>query len=190
MVLRSDGVAAVGQLLDASAQDGEVVKTGRVLGSLEAGGSIELGTVRPFEGASIELAARDVWEALERGRSADMQIGSARAGPALLSSSSFNRHTFMCGQSGSGKSYAMGVLLEQLLIDSDLQMIVLDPNGDFVGLGDTLVTAEPDERERLGSVEVRVFRRDASENGELLACQVHRPEPRGQGGGAAARTAG
>ena len=59
---------------------------------------------------------------------------AGRAG--LLASSAFNRHTFLCGQSGSGKSYAMGVLLEQLLIDTDLPMIILDPNGDFVGLGD------------------------------------------------------
>ena len=109
---------------------------------------MEIGTVSPFVDASVEGADRDVWAALERKRGADMAVGTSRAGRALLPSSSFNRHTFLCGQSGSGKSYAMGVLLEQLLIDTDLPMVILDPNGDFVQLGHDPGTAEPDERER------------------------------------------
>jgi DNA helicase HerA-like ATPase len=97
-----------------------------------------------------------------------MAIGTTRGRPALLASLAFNRHTFMCGQSGSGKSYAMGVVLEQLLIDTDLPMVILDPNGDFVHLGTTLKTAEPPERERLEGAEVRVFRRTAGEGEHLL----------------------
>ena len=113
-------------------------------------GTVELGTVSPFVGASLEGATHEVWTALEHKRAADMVVGTTRAGPGRLASSAFNRHTFLCGQSGSGKSYAMGVLLEQLLIDTDLPMIILDPNGDFVGLGTTLSTADPADRERLG----------------------------------------
>ena len=62
----------------------------------------------------------------------------------------------------------MGVLLEQLLIDTDLPLVILDPNGDFVGLGTTLSTADPADRERLESAEVRVFRRHAGEGERLL----------------------
>ena len=83
-----------------------------------------------------------------------------------LASSAFNRHTFMCGQSGSGKSYTLGVLLEQLLIDTDLPLMVLDPNGDFVGLGSVLAAADEADRRRIESVEVRVFRR-RPEEGQL-----------------------
>ena len=36
------------------------------------------------------------------------------------------------GQSGSGKTYALGMLLEQLLIHTELPMVVFDPNADFV----------------------------------------------------------
>lgn len=49
----------------------------------------------------------------------------------------FNRHTFWCGQSGSGKTYALGVVLEQLLLQTDLPMVIMDPNSDFVRLART-----------------------------------------------------
>jgi DNA helicase HerA-like ATPase len=169
VVLRtSAGPSALGQLLGARTDAGVMVRSGRILGGLAPDGSVELGTVDPFVGAALEVATRDVWNALERKRAADMEVGTTRAGPGLLASSAFNRHTFLCGQSGSGKSYAMGVLLEQLLIDTDLPMIILDPNGDFVGLGTTLSTADPADRERLETAEVRVFRRNAGENQHLL----------------------
>ena len=164
VVLRTtDGVLALGQLLDAHADSGVMVGAGTILGHVADDGRVEIGTVDPFLGATVEGAARDVWDALEAKRSADMVVGSSRAGVALLASASFNRHTFLCGQSGSGKSYAMGVLLEQLLIDTDLPIMILDPNGDFVGLGQALDTADVHDRERLEAAEVRVFRRQPGE---------------------------
>jgi DNA helicase HerA-like ATPase len=169
VVLRTNaGLSALGQLLGARTEGGMMVRSGGILGALDPDGTVALGTVSPFVGASLEVATREVWAALELKRAADMEVGTTRAGPGLLASSAFNRHTFLCGQSGSGKSYAMGVLLEQLLIDTDLPMMILDPNGDFVGLGNTLPTADPADRERLASAEVRVFRRDAGENERLL----------------------
>lgn len=47
----------------------------------------------------------------------------------------FDRHTFLCGQSGSGKTYSLGVILERLLLETDLRLIIIDPNSDFVRLG-------------------------------------------------------
>jgi DNA helicase HerA-like ATPase len=168
VVLRAQGPPALGQLLGVRTEDGLTVRDGAILGIVDADGKVALGTVDPFARATVEAATREVWAALEHRRSADMVVGATRGGPALLASASFNRHTFMCGQSGSGKSYAMGVLLEQLLIDTDLPMVVLDPNGDFVHLGTTLDTAEPAERERLDGVDVRVFRRRATGAEHLL----------------------
>jgi uncharacterized protein len=46
----------------------------------------------------------------------------------------FDRHTFLCGQSGSGKTFALGVILERLLLETELKIIILDPNSDFVRL--------------------------------------------------------
>ncbi|WP_394251999.1 ATP-binding protein [Arthrobacter pityocampae] len=67
-----------------------------------------------------------------------LTIGTLDGGrtPAELDATRFNRHTFWCGQSGSGKTYALGVLLEQLLLRTRLPLLVLDPNADFVRLGD------------------------------------------------------
>lgn len=55
--------------------------------------------------------------------------------PCLAEADGFNRHTFLCGQSGSGKTYSLGVILERLLTETDLQLVILDPNSDFVRLG-------------------------------------------------------
>lgn len=54
--------------------------------------------------------------------------------PARINASGFNRHSFLCGQSGSGKTYSLGVVLEQLLLETTLRLIVIDPNADFVHL--------------------------------------------------------
>ena len=59
-----------------------------------------------------------------------------------LDASGFDRHTFFCGQSGSGKTYALGTVLERLILDTDLRIVVLDPNSDFVRLGEVREGAE------------------------------------------------
>jgi len=51
-----------------------------------------------------------------------------------LNASGFNRHTFLCGQSGSGKTFSLGIILEQLLLETDLRIVIIDPNSDFVSL--------------------------------------------------------
>ncbi|WP_231554515.1 helicase HerA domain-containing protein [Arthrobacter sp. L77] len=67
-----------------------------------------------------------------------LRLGTLDGGrtPAELDATRFNRHTFWCGQSGSGKTYALGVVLEPLLLHTRLPILVLDPNADFVRLGD------------------------------------------------------
>ena len=78
-----------------------------------------------------------------------------------LDSGGFGRHTFLCGQSGSGKTYALGLLLEQLLQETSLRLVVLDPNSDYVRLGEPRPEVEPDAaaryRER-AQVDVRTAR--------------------------------
>ena len=54
---------------------------------------------------------------------------------AALKASGFSRHTFMVGQSGSGKTYSLGAILERLFVHTTLPMIVIDPNSDYVHLG-------------------------------------------------------
>ncbi len=78
--------------------------------------------------------------------------------PAALHASKFNRHTFWCGQSGSGKTYALGVVLEQILLTTHLPLLVIDPNGDYVRLGDPVGSADPSAGARLAQRDIRILR--------------------------------
>jgi DNA helicase HerA-like ATPase len=55
--------------------------------------------------------------------------------PAVLAAKGFGRHTFLCGQSGSGKTYTLGLILERILLETDIRVVVLDPNSDYVNIG-------------------------------------------------------
>ena len=71
-----------------------------------------------------------------------------------------NRHTFWCGQSGSGKTYALGVLLEQVMLETELPLVILDPNSDFVRLGEMRAGADRASADELRSRDVRVLGRN------------------------------
>ena len=81
----------------------------------------------------------------------ELSIGTVRETdrPAHLEATRLNRHTFWCGQSGSGKTYALGVLLEQVLLHTALPIIVLDPNADFVRMSEVRPDAPADTIEML-----------------------------------------
>ena len=92
--------------------------------------------------------------------SAEMPIGTLLDSdePAYLRAPRFNRHTFWCGQSGSGKTYALGVVLEQVLLHTRLPIVVLDPNSDFVHLDTAQDDAPAEDAARLASRDIRVLR--------------------------------
>jgi hypothetical protein len=157
-----------------------VVGSGVVLGVLEEAGGPSSAPVRPFASAVVHPASAEVLETLQRVRGAGLEVGTWRSGdvtvPARLRAHGFNRHTFLCGQSGSGKTYALGVVLEQLLLHTGLRMVVLDPNGDFTRLGQVLPEAPADVAERLAATDIRVLRPDAG-GGEPLRLR-YRTMPR------------
>ena len=80
------------------------------------------------------------------------ELALARGVPIELDAGGFGRHTFICGQSGSGKTYALGVLLERLLMATNLRVVVLDPNSDYVRLGEPRAEADAQAAERFASV--------------------------------------
>ena len=117
--------------------------------SLRAGVTVRYavgeGTVLAGDGATFHDAvlrpatAEEVgaWLAEGASRRAPLPIGrlaSMPLVPAAVEARGFDRHTLLCGQSGSGKTHAMGVVLERLLTDTRLRMVVLDPNSDFARL--------------------------------------------------------
>ncbi len=108
---------------------------GVVLGRLDGDGE-----VGAFDDATIEPADDDTVAAYFDGvvgGGPGLEIGTLRSSavPARLRPKGFARHTFMCGQSGSGKTFSLGVVLERLLNETDLPVIIVDPNSDYVNLG-------------------------------------------------------
>ncbi|MCP2638411.1 ATP-binding protein [Microbacterium sp. HD4P20] len=88
--------------------------------------------------------------------------------PAHVLAPKLNRHTFWCGQSGSGKTYALGVLLEQVLLQTRMPLVVLDPNSDFVRLGEVRAEAAPEAAAELQSRDIRVRRPGGRDGAEPL----------------------
>jgi DNA helicase HerA-like ATPase len=90
----------------------------------------------------------------------DLTIGTLLERPeheARLAAGRFNRHTFWCGQSGSGKTYALGVVLEQILLKTDLPLLILDPNADFTRLHQTRPGRDPAAVAAITGSDVRIL---------------------------------
>jgi DNA helicase HerA-like ATPase len=139
---------------------GRVAATGRILGVIEDGRLDPLAST-PFRSAEVAAAGPETIELLHRATGATLEVGyltTAPGVPARLLPHRFNRHTFWCGQSGSGKTYALGVLIEQLLAHTDLPIVILDPNGDFVRLPDVRADATGADAELLRGRDIRVLR--------------------------------
>ena len=121
-------------------------------------GAVLEGDWAPFHDALVRAAAgaevRAWLQRSERGY-AKLRLGELAlvpGVPCMADASGFDRHTFLCGQSGSGKTYSLGVILERLLIETDLRLVVLDPNSDFVRLGQVRAGADPVPAERYQDV--------------------------------------
>jgi uncharacterized protein len=131
-----------------------------------------------FEDAAVTAAPVDEVEALLAATSAPLQVGGLRNADdvaAVLDARGFNRHTFLCGQSGSGKTYSLGVLLEQLVLRTRLPLLVLDPNGDHVHLGRTKDGIDPETAAAYAEAAdgVRVLRAAADAGSEPLRVRYH-----------------
>ena len=146
--------------------------TGLILGHLADGrlerpqGRASLGdaTIRPAgpaEAGGLQAASRATMEV------GTWQLGVAEA-PLRLRPAGFARHTFVCGQSGSGKTFALGVVLEQLILDTRLRLFVIDPNADFVHLGTTRPDAPPGAVDRFAAAGTLDVQRADGAGGEAL----------------------
>jgi hypothetical protein len=126
-------------------------------------GVVLAGDGHPFHDARIRAAtAEEIRAWLDSGgASARLGVGELALVPGVpfaLDARGFGRHTFLCGQSGSGKTYSLGVLLERLLMETRLRMVVLDPNSDYVRLGEVRAGAAQADRYEGAASEVVVRR--------------------------------
>jgi DNA helicase HerA-like ATPase len=98
--------------------------------------------VGPFHEAPLahaDAGAVGGWLDQVRPPRSTLDVGRLRLEPDVrfeFDAGGFDRHTLLCGQSGSGKTYALGVILEQLLLETSLRLVILDPNSDFVRVGE------------------------------------------------------
>jgi len=95
------------------------------------------------------------------GQPAPMEFARLVSDPAVgvgLHASKLNRHTFWCGQSGSGKTYALGVALERVILHTGLPMVIFDPNSDFARLDEARPDASEADRQRLAETDIRILR--------------------------------
>jgi DNA helicase HerA-like ATPase len=112
----------------------------------------------PFHDAVARPATPEevgAWLERTRPKRASLEIGELVLAPGIpfaLDAAGFDRHTFLCGQSGSGKTYSLGLVLERLLLETDLRIVVLDPNSDFVRLGSVREGADGGLADRYGSM--------------------------------------
>jgi hypothetical protein len=134
-------------------------------------GTVLAGAGRSFHDEPVRAASPEEvgawWERARTPGRAALPVGElvhAPGVPAVLDAVGFNRHTFMCGQSGSGKTYSLGLVLEQILAETTLRVVVLDPNSDYVGLGRVRDGAPPERLARYARVpsEVSVWTNDAA----------------------------
>jgi uncharacterized protein len=162
-------VAPPGELVDISGEGVDVVGYVEQVGEEDATGA------RRIFGRIISAADEPVRMATEvtatpaRAETVTQMLGGpdprlhmgravGSGAPVGLLARKINRHTFWCGQSGSGKTYALGVALERILSATRLPILVLDPNSDYVGLGDVRPEADPRDAAALASKEVVVLR--------------------------------
>ncbi|MFC7096389.1 ATP-binding protein [Halobaculum marinum] len=130
-------LSGVSDRLQAPALEG----TGTLLGRVETDGFQRPGAGDTFHRATIERADAALVDRYLAGseRHARLPIGRALyvdgEATVRLDAPGFSRHTFLCGQSGSGKTFSLGIVLEQLLLETDLRIVVVDPNSDFTSLG-------------------------------------------------------
>jgi uncharacterized protein len=134
---------------------------GAVIGPVGADGAPTRGERRAFSRAAVTPGSTELLRAVQAASGATLPLGTWRCAgvetPAMMRAQGFNRHTFLCGQSGSGKTYALGVILEQLILATSLRMVILDPNADFSRLGEARRDAPDAAAERIGGTDVRVL---------------------------------
>ncbi|WP_082513711.1 MULTISPECIES: ATP-binding protein [unclassified Leifsonia] len=162
-VLDPSGRQHVGQVDEVTfTMEGSLRGTGRIFGVTDDAGAFDARRSAPFSSGILQRADADTIDLVFE--AADLGIGGITGTDAVsarLLSKRFNRHTFWCGQSGSGKTYALGVLLEQLLLHTALPMVVFDPNADFVRIHEpnpNNPTMDPAASEVLASRDIRVLR--------------------------------
>jgi DNA helicase HerA-like ATPase len=111
-----------------------IVGTAKVLGYLDDG-TVRLPRHAATPGTEVRLAPDDLLQRFfSRHVASGVEIGTLinrPRVPVLLDPNGLRRHLAVIAQTGAGKSYTVGVILEKLL-QLGATVIVFDPNSDYV----------------------------------------------------------
>jgi DNA helicase HerA-like ATPase len=202
VVLEDEGTQRLGQLLslelgtqggaaeiELGADEGTALggRSGVTIRHAHGEGAVLEGDGAPFHDAMMRPATVEevrAWGERTARRTARLEIGElalAPGAPCMLDAGGFDRHTFLCGQSGSGKTYSLGVVLERLLMETELRIVILDPNSDFARLSVIRDGADPAaaERYRPAAEAVSVHSSGAAD-GQRLRLRIAELEPAAQ----------
>jgi uncharacterized protein len=186
VAIEGDGAPRLGQVLSLELHSDDATGPGLPQVRIRMGrgdGVVLEGDERPFHDAAVRPATPDevgAWLERIRPRRAALDVGElalAPGAPFRLDGAGFGRHTFLCGQSGSGKTYSLGVLLERLLMETSLRVVVLDPNSDYVRLGELRDGADTASLERFASVAGAVAVRHGTEEADAIRLRFRELSP-------------
>lgn len=159
LVVVDDGATRQLGLVEHRDDDRGILR-GRLVGLIGDDG-LDTRSSAAFAEASVTAVDAASVDLLHAATGAALEIGTdltPPGRPAKLLPHRFNRHTFWCGQSGSGKTYALGVVLEQLVAHTALPLVVFDPNSDFVRLGELRDGVTGPTADALRERDIRVLR--------------------------------
>ncbi len=149
-------------------------------------GDVLEGDGRPFLDARVRSASPEEVESWVRRnppKSATLAVGEFAHAEGVafpVHAKGFARHTFFCGQSGSGKTYSLGAILEQLLLETELRIVVLDPNSDFVRLHELRPDVAPEDVARYTAESSGICIRQSGNDAESLRLRASDLSPEAQ----------
>jgi len=137
--------------------------TAHVLGYLE-GNAVRFPRHAATPGTGVTLAPDDLlrkfFSAVESGIEIGTLINRERV-PVMLNPNGLRRHLAVIAQTGAGKSYTVGVILEKLL-QLGGTIVVFDPNSDYV-----LMRRDPRRRATSFADRVQVYRLPTTQAGRI-----------------------
>jgi hypothetical protein len=162
------------KIIESGLADRKVWGKARVLGYLTGSGDLQQPKRAVMPGKPVYMAPADLLQRFySYPESEAIEVGSLITRsevPVSLSVKGFRRHLAIIAQTGSGKTYLAGIIVEELLRKGGT-IIVLDPHADYVFL-----SRRTDGKKHELSDKMTVFRNPAS-TGRYTEAEVGRVEP-------------
>jgi len=153
-------IKAIRRIKAADIADLKMWGRARILGYLSDRKEILMPRCAVIPGHSVYLAPQSLLEAFYSYPEAEgLHIGNLITRPEVpvyVRIEGFRRHTAIIAQTGAGKSFLAGVLMEELL-NKGATILVIDPHADYVFLGFTM-----DGEQHLLTDRIDVFRNPSS----------------------------